>query len=29
MTTAWVIYAVIGIAASVYGFYLVHREKRP
>jgi hypothetical protein len=28
MTTAWIIYAVIGIAASAYGFYLMHKDKR-
>ena len=27
MTTAWVIYAIIGAAASVYGIYLVRRGK--
>ena len=29
MTTAWIIYAIIGVAASGYGFYLVYREKLP
>ena len=28
MTTAWIIYAVIGVAASLYGLYLVRKEKR-
>ena len=29
MTTEWIIYAVIGLAASAYGFYLVYKEKNP
>ena len=29
MTTAWIIYAIIGITASAYGFYLLRKEKRP
>ena len=28
MTTAWIIYAIIGLAASAYGFYLLYKEKR-
>ena len=29
MTTAWIMYVIIGVAASIYGFYLVYRKKRP
>ena len=28
MTTAWIIYAIIGIAASIYGLHLLRKEKR-
>jgi hypothetical protein len=28
MTTAWIFYGIIGVAASVYGFYLIYRDKR-
>jgi hypothetical protein len=29
MTTSWILYVVIGVAASLYGFYLLYKEKRP
>jgi hypothetical protein len=29
MTTEWIIYTVIGIVASAYGFYLMYKDKRP
>jgi uncharacterized membrane protein YuzA (DUF378 family) len=28
MTTTWILYVIIGLAASAYGFYLVRKEKR-
>ena len=29
MTTEWILYAIIGVAASAYGFYLLYNERRP
>ena len=28
MTTEWIIYTIIGVAASAYGFYLLRKEKQ-
>ncbi|MDR2800260.1 MAG: hypothetical protein LBB52_03225 [Desulfovibrio sp.] len=28
MTTGWIIYTIIGVAASAYGFYLLYKDKR-
>jgi hypothetical protein len=28
MSGAWIVYALIGIGASAYGFYLVYKDKQ-
>jgi hypothetical protein len=27
MSDAWIVYGIIGFAVSLYGFYLVYKEK--
>jgi hypothetical protein len=28
MSDAWIVYGIIGFAVSLYGFYLVYKEKK-